>query len=155
MRTVHLRSRERTQQYMPAKAQCGGWQSTPPPPGRSWCLELWGAAEKAASRVCCLTLFLEPLTLFSADWFRCVASKMVMNCRYWGLVQRPMPGRERTGSSIRKTRKEDVLVLGRELEMEQEGPGRKSKRKRNWGPTMWGNRPSSTSSNWLRNSSTP
>lgn len=49
----------------------------------------------------------EPLTLFSADWFLCAASKMVMNCRYWGLVQRPMPGGERIGNHVRKTGKQD------------------------------------------------
>lgn len=64
--------------------------------------------------------FLEPLTLFSTDWFLCVASKMVMNCRYWGLVQRPMPGREGTGNSVRKARKQEEQVSGRELKMGQE-----------------------------------
>ena len=49
----------------------------------------------------------EGLTLFSADRFLCVASKMVMNCRYWGLVQRPIPGGERIGSCVRKTGKQD------------------------------------------------
>lgn len=62
----------------------------------------------------------EPLTLFSAEWFLCVASKMVMNCRYWGLVQRPMPGGERIGNHIRKTGKQDGRVSGRESEMGKE-----------------------------------
>ena len=57
----------------------------------------------------------EPLTLFSAEWFLCVASKMVMNCRYWGLVQRPMPCGERIGNHIRKTGKQDGRVSGREV----------------------------------------
>lgn len=48
----------------------------------------------------------DSLTLFSADWFLCVASRMVMNCRYWGLVQRPTPG----GG------KQDEQVSGREQE---------------------------------------
>lgn len=39
-------------------------------------------------------------TLFSADWFLCVASKMVMNCRYWGLVQRPMPGERKLSGKL-------------------------------------------------------
>lgn len=42
----------------------------------------------------------EPLTLFSADWFLCVASKMVMNCRYWGLVQRPMPRESKLSGKV-------------------------------------------------------
>lgn len=40
------------------------------------------------------------LTLFSADWFLCVASRMVMNCRYWGLVQRPTPGGGKQGEQV-------------------------------------------------------
>ena len=77
----------------------------------------------------------EPLTLFSAEWFLCVASKMVMNCRYWGLVQRPMPCGERIGNHIRKTGKQDGRVSGRESEM-----GKEKREEKNRGPWIWGNR---------------
>lgn len=93
-----------------ANTQCGVWQ-TSPSPGRSSA----GTLGRHLSAP-----FLEPLTLFSTDWFLCVASKMVMNCRYWGLVQRPMPGREGIGNSVRKARKQDEQVSGRELKIGQE-----------------------------------
>lgn len=80
------------------------------------------------------TPFLEPLTLFSIDWFLCVASKMVMNCRYWGFVQRPMPGREGTGNSVRKARKQDEQVSGRELKMSQKVLEGEVRRKGTKGP---------------------
>lgn len=67
-----------------ANTQCGGQ--------RTHLLPL-AEAVPVPWRGTCSAPVLEPLTLFSADWFLCVASKTVMNCRYWGLVQRPMPGR--------------------------------------------------------------
>lgn len=56
-----------------------------------------------------------------------------MNCRYWGLVQRPMPGGERIGNHIRKTGKQDGRISGRDSEMGKE-------KWENRGPWIWGNR---------------
>lgn len=82
--TGHLWRGEGTWQYASkhpkwwvAKHTSSCWQKPVP-----------GAVGRQLRKLCqdtCLAPFLEPLeplTLFSADWFLCAASKMVINCRY-------------------------------------------------------------------------